>query len=132
MSRVSRGFKARRRRKKILKLAKGFRGTRSRNFRSAVSVVHRALQFSYRDRRTKKRDFRRLWVIRINASVRSYGLKYSEFVHGMKLAGIKLDRSVLADLAVHEDQRPMQELVDKVRLALSKHQDAIKLDDSNK
>ena len=118
MSRVARGFKARRRRKKILKLSKGFRGTRSRNFRSAISVVHRALTFSYRDRRTKKRDFRRLWVIRINAAVRSHGLKYSQFIHGMKLAGIDLDRSVLADMAVDSDQRIFAEVVNKTKIAL--------------
>ena len=119
MSRVSRGFKARRRRKKILKLAKGFRGTRNHNFRSAVSVVHRALVYSYRDRRTRKRDFRSLWIIRINAAARRYGLKYSEFIHGLKLAQVDLDRSVLAQYAAGEDQTVFKELVNVSKAALS-------------
>lgn len=103
MSRVNRGFKARRRRKKVLHLSKGYRGTRHRNFRSAIHVVHRALSYAYRDRRTKKREFRKLWIIRINAACRNHGLKYSEFIHGLSLAGVDLDRSVLANLAISDD-----------------------------
>ena len=99
MSRVKRGFKARRRRKKVLHMSKGFRATRNSNFRSAVHVVHRALAFAYRDRRAKKRDFRKLWIQRINAASRQYGLKYSELMHGLKLARVDLDRSVLAHMA---------------------------------
>ena len=119
MSRVARGFKARRRRKKILKLSKGFRGTRHRNFRSAVSVVHRALVFAYRDRRTKKREFRTLWIARINAASRSYGLKYSEFIHGLKLAQVEMDRSLLAEYAASEDQTVFKELVQVSKSALA-------------
>ena len=102
MSRAKRGFKARRRRKKILALAKGFRGSRSSRFRTAIHVVRRSLVFAYRDRRVRKRDFRRLWIVRINAASRAGGLRYSEFMNGLKKAEIALDRSVLADLAVHE------------------------------
>lgn len=120
MSRVTRGFKARRRRKKILKLSKGFRGTRNHNFRSAVSVVHRALVFAYRDRRTRKREFRSLWITRINAAARSYGLKYSELMHGLKLAQIDIDRSLLAEYAASDDQAPFKELVKLSRAALAK------------
>ena len=102
MSRVKRGFKARKRRKNILKLAKGFRGSRKNRFKTAVHVVRRALCFAYRDRRTKKRDFRSLWIIRINAAARAHGLRYSEFMNGLNKAGITLDRSVLADLAIND------------------------------
>ena len=102
MSRVKRGFKARRRRKRILDLAKGFRGARNSRFRTAIHVVRRALCFAYRDRRVKKREFRRLWIIRINAASRSFGMKYSEFMGGLKKANVDLDRSVLANLAVSD------------------------------
>ena len=104
MSRVKRGFKARRRRNKVLDLAKGYRGSRNSRFRTAVHVVRRALCFAYRDRRVRKRDFRQLWIIRINAATRAAGMKYSEFMCGLKRAGIELDRSVLADLAVRDPQ----------------------------
>ena len=116
MSRVARGFKARRRRKRVLQLSKGYRGTRSRNFRSAIHVVHRALAYAYRDRRVKKREFRRLWIIRINAAARIHGLKYSELMHGLALAKVELDRSVLADLAVKNDGA-FKELVDIAKAA---------------
>jgi len=102
MSRAKRGFKARRRRKRILALAKGFRGARNSRFRTAIHVVRRALVFAYRDRRVKKREFRKLWIVRINAEARSEGLRYSEFINGLKRKGINLDRSVLADLALNE------------------------------
>ena len=98
--RIKRGFKARRRRKKILNLAKGFRGGRSKLFRTAADAVDKALMYAYRDRRAKKRDFRRLWITRINAAARMNGLSYSKFIHGLKTADIGLDRKVLADLAV--------------------------------
>ena len=98
--RIKRGFKARRRRKKVLKLAKGFRAGRSKLFRTAADAVDKALMYAYRDRRARKRDFRRLWITRINAGVRLNDLSYSKFIHGCKLANIELDRKVLAELAI--------------------------------
>jgi large subunit ribosomal protein L20 len=100
--RVKRGFKARRRRNKVLKLAKGYRGGRSKLFRTAADSVDKALMYAYRDRRARKRDFRKLWVVRINAGARMNDLSYSRFVHGLKLAGCELDRKVLADLAISD------------------------------
>lgn len=100
--RVKRGFKARRRRKKILKLAKGFRGGRSKLFRTAADAVDKALMYAYRDRRTRKRDYRRLWIARINAAARLNNLTYSKLMHGLKLANVDLDRKVLAELAVSD------------------------------
>jgi large subunit ribosomal protein L20 len=117
MSRVKRGTKARRRRKGILALAKGFRGSRSKRFKTAIHVVRRALCYAYRDRRVKKRDFRGLWIIRINAAARELGLKYSQFMNGLKKSGIELDRSVLADMAMN-DQKGFQHLVEKAKAAL--------------
>ena len=98
--RIKRGFKARRRRKRVLKLAKGFRAGRSKLFRTAADAVDKALMYAYRDRRARKRDFRRLWITRINAAVRLNNLSYSKFIHGCKLANIELDRKVLAELAI--------------------------------
>lgn len=100
--RIKRGFKARRRRKKILKLAKGFRGGRSKLFRTAADSLDKALMYAYRDRRARKRDFRRLWIVRINAAARMNDLSYSKFIHGLKLAGVELDRKILAELAVSD------------------------------
>lgn len=100
MARVKRGFKARRRRNKVLKLAKGFRGGRSKLFRSAVEAVDRSLKYAYRDRKVKKRDFRSLWIVRINAAARENGLTYGRLINGLKKAGVQLDRKVLAELAV--------------------------------
>jgi len=100
--RVKRGFKARKRRKKVLKLAKGFRGGRSKLFRTAADAVDKALMYAYRDRRARKRDFRRLWIARINAAARMNNLPYSKFIHGLKLADVRLDRKVLAELAVSD------------------------------
>ena len=100
--RVKRGYKARRRRKKVLKLAKGFRGGRSKLFRTAADAVDRALMYAYRDRRARKRDFRRLWIARINAAARINNLSYSKFIHGLKLANVHLDRKILAELAVSD------------------------------
>lgn len=100
--RVKRGIKARKRRKKILKLAKGFRGGRSKLFRTASNAVDKSLMYAYRDRRVRKRDFRRLWIVRINAAARMNDLSYSRFIHGLKVAGIELDRKVLADLAISD------------------------------
>jgi large subunit ribosomal protein L20 len=100
--RVKRGFKARRRRKKVLKLAKGFRGGRSKLFRTATDAVDKALMYSYRDRKARKRDFRRLWITRINAAARINNLSYSKFMRGLKLAGVEIDRKVLAELAISD------------------------------
>ncbi|HEY4681875.1 MAG TPA: 50S ribosomal protein L20 [Candidatus Acidoferrales bacterium] len=99
MPRVKRGTKRRYRRKKILKAAKGYFLTKSKLYRSAKEAVNRALRFGYRDRRNRKRDFRRLWIARIGAAARNEGLSYSQFIHGLKTAGVELDRKVLADLA---------------------------------
>ena len=100
--RVKRGFKARRRRKKVLKLAKGYRGGRSKLFRTAADAVDKALMYAYRDRKARKRDFRKLWIARINAASRMNNLSYSKFIHGLKLAGVELDRKVLAELAISD------------------------------
>ncbi len=100
--RVKRGFKARKRRKKVLKLAKGYRGGRSKLFRTAADAVDKALMYAYRDRRVRKRDFRRLWIARINAAARMNNLSYSKFVHGLKIASVELDRKVLAELAISD------------------------------
>jgi large subunit ribosomal protein L20 len=101
MPRAKRGNKRLERRKKILKLAKGYRGTKSKLYRSAKESVERGLNFAYTGRKLKKRDFRSLWIVRIGAAARLNGLNYSQFMHGLKLAGIELDRKVLADLAVN-------------------------------
>ncbi len=100
--RIKRGYKARRRRNKVLKLAKGFRGGRSKLFRTAADAVDKSLMYAYRDRRVRKRDFRRLWIARINAAARMNNMSYSKFIHGLKLANIEIDRKVLADLAVSD------------------------------
>lgn len=100
--RIARGFKARRRRKKVLQLAKGFRGGRSKLFRTAANAVDKALMYAYRDRKVRKRDFRKLWIIRINAAARMNEMSYSKFIHGLKLANIQLDRKVLAELAISD------------------------------
>ena len=102
MPRVKRGFKARQRRNKVLKLAKGYRGARSKLFRSATEAVDRALNYAFRDRKVKKRDFRALWITRINAASRNNGLSYSKLIHGLKQANVEIDRKVLADLAVSD------------------------------
>ena len=116
MPRVKRGFKARRRHNRILKQAKGYRGAHSRLFRSAVEAVERALVYAYRDRKQRKRAFRRLWIIRINAATRNLGMSYSKFIHGLGKAGIELDRRVLSDLAV-ADPKAFAELVELARAA---------------
>ena len=101
MPRAKRGNKRTERRKKILKIAKGYRGTKSKLYRSAKESVERGLNFAYTGRKLKKRDFRSLWIVRIGAAARLNGLNYSQFMHGLKTAGIELDRKVLADLAVN-------------------------------
>ncbi len=102
MARVKRGVTAHARHKKVLELAKGYRGRAKSSFRVAIEKVEKGLRYAYRDRRAKKRNFRALWIQRINAGVRAEGLTYSQFIHGLKLAGIELDRKVLADLAARE------------------------------
>ncbi len=100
MPRVTRGFKARRRRKKILKMASGYVGGRHRLFKTATEAVDRALSYAYRDRRTKKRDFRRLWIARISAAAKMNGISYSKLMGGLKKADIELDRKVLSNMAI--------------------------------
>ena len=102
MTRATNSVASRARRKKMLGLAKGYRGRSKNCYRLARSRVEKGLQYAYRDRRNKKRDFRGLWIQRINAGAREHGLIYSQFMHGLKLAGITLDRKVLADMAVRE------------------------------
>lgn len=102
MSRVKKGYKARRRRNKVLKLAKGYRGARSKLFRTATEAVDKALVYAYTGRKLKKRDFRRLWIARINAAARINGLSYSRLIDGLKKATVDLDRKVLADIAVSD------------------------------
>jgi large subunit ribosomal protein L20 len=104
MARVKRGVTAHARHKKLLGMAKGYRGRNSTVFRIAVEKVEKGLQYAYRDRRNRKRDFRGLWIQRINAGAREHGLTYSQFMHGMKLAGLELDRKVLSDLAIREPE----------------------------
>ncbi len=102
MPRVKRGTKTRRRHKKVLKLAKGNVGGRRRGYRQARETVEKGLVYAYRDRKVRKRDFRSLWIVRINAAAHLHGLSYSRLMRGLKLAGVDLDRKVLADLAVRD------------------------------
>jgi large subunit ribosomal protein L20 len=104
MARVKRGVTTHARHKKVLELAKGYRGRGGTAYRIAIEKVEKALRYAYRDRRNKKRDFRGLWIQRINAAVREHGLTYSQFMHGVKLAGLELDRKVLSDLAIREPE----------------------------
>jgi large subunit ribosomal protein L20 len=104
MSRVKRGVTARKRRRTILKQAKGFFGARSRLIRTATEAVNKAMKYAYRDRRVRKREFRQLWIARINAAARLNNISYSRFVDGMNKAGIELDRKILAELAVNDPQ----------------------------
>ncbi len=102
MARVKRGFRARRRRKKVLKLARGFRGARSKLYRTARNAVFKSLSYAYRDRRVRKRDFRRLWIARINAATRQRGVPYSRFIYALKQSNIEIDRKILADIALRD------------------------------
>ncbi len=104
MARIKRGVTARKKRRKILKMAKGFFGARSRLLRTATEAVHKALTYAYRDRRGRKREFRRLWIARINAAARLNNISYSRLIDGMKKAEIGLDRKILADMAVNDPQ----------------------------
>ena len=104
MARVKRGVTTHARHKKVLRLAKGYRGRSSTAYRIAIERVEKGLQYAYRDRRNRKRDFRALWIQRINAGAREHGLTYSQFMHGIKLAGLDLDRKVLSDIATREPE----------------------------
>ncbi|RAU21642.1 50S ribosomal protein L20 [Paramagnetospirillum kuznetsovii] len=117
MSRVKRGVTTHARHKKILKLAKGYRGRSSTCFRVAIQKVEKALRYAYRDRRAKKRNFRALWIQRINAGARAHGMPYSRFMDGLKKANIALDRKVLSDIAIREPEA-FKSLVDKAQAAL--------------
>ncbi len=116
MARVSRGVTARAKHKKVLKRAKGYYGRRKNVFRVAVQAVERGLQYAYRDRRNRKRDFRGLWIQRINAGVRMHGITYSQFINGLKKATIEIDRKVLAELAVNQPEI-FKALVEKAQSA---------------
>ena len=118
MPRVKRGVTARARHKKVLAQAKGFRGRRSSVFRIAKEAVMKAGQYQYRDRRQKKREFRRLWIARINAAVRETGMTYSVFMNGLKKASIDIDRKVLADLAVH-DKAAFNRIAEQAKASLA-------------
>ena len=118
MARVKRGVQARRRHKKILKQAKGYYGARSRVYRVAIQAVIKAGQYAYRDRKARKRQFRRLWIVRINAGARANGLSYSRLIAGLKKAAIDIDRKVLADLAVR-DAVAFGALAEKARASLA-------------
>ena len=118
MPRVKRGVTARARHKKVLALAKGFRGRRGNVYRIAKEAVMKAGQYAYRDRRTKKRVFRQLWIARINAAARSNGLTYSQFANGIRKAGIDIDRKVLADIAYH-DPAAFTGIVNQVKATLA-------------
>ena len=118
MSRVKRGVTSHARHKKILKMAKGYRGRSKNCFRIALQRVEKALQYAYRDRRNKKRDFRGLWIQRINAGVRELGLTYSVFINGLSKAGIQVDRKIMADLAMNQPEA-FKSLVDKAKKALA-------------
>ncbi|MBB6054851.1 50S ribosomal protein L20 [Tolumonas osonensis] len=117
MPRVKRGVTARARHKKVLNAAKGYYGARSRIYRVAVQAVTKAGQYAYRDRRQKKRQFRQLWIARINAASRQNGLSYSRFINGLKKASIEIDRKILSDIAVH-DKATFTALVEKAKAAL--------------
>lgn len=114
MPRVKGTHVTRRRRKKVLKLAKGYFGSKHRLFKSANAQVMKSLLYAYRDRRQRKRDFRKLWITRINAATRMHGLSYSRFMHGLKAAGIEINRKMLADLAVN-DKETFAQLVSKAK-----------------
>ena len=114
MARVKRGVQARAKHKKIIKQAKGYRGRSKNVFRIAIEKVEKGLQYAYRDRRTKKRNFRGLWIQRINAGVREYKMSYSEFMNGIKKANINIDRKILADLAKNNPST-FKFIIDKIR-----------------
>ncbi len=117
MPRAKGGTKSHARHKKVLKMAKGYREARSKHYSVAKETVRRALRFQYRDRKVKKREFRRLWIIRINAAAQENGLTYSRLIHGLKIAGMELDRKILAELAV-SDKKAFAEIAEAAKRAL--------------
>lgn len=117
MARIKRAVNAHKKRRKVLKLAKGYFGSRSKQYRAATEQVARSLRYAYEGRKLRKRDFRRLWITRINAATRQHDLSYSRFMHGLKLAGVELDRKILADMAV-SDPAGFATLVDTAKAAL--------------
>ncbi len=119
MPRVKGGSKTRQRRKKVLKMAKGYVAGRGRLYRTAVDAVHRALAYSYRHRKTKKRDFRRLWITRINAAARIHGLSYSRLMDALRKAHVELDRKILADLAV-SDPGAFSKIAEKAKASIQR------------
>ena len=119
MPRVKRGVTAKARHKKVIKLAKGYRGRAKNCFRTAIQRVEKGLQYAYRDRKTRKRDFRSLWIQRINAAVREQGLVYSQFIKGIKLVGIELNRKMLSELAIYNAD-VFTEILNKAKEALKK------------
>jgi large subunit ribosomal protein L20 len=118
MSRVKGGVTSRARHKKVIKLAKGYRGRSNNNYRLALERVEKAMQYAYRDRRVKKRSFRALWIQRINAAVRTHDMSYSQFMNGVHKAGIEVDRKVLAELA-YSDDAGFKTIVDQAKAALA-------------
>ena len=118
MPRVKRGTKRKERRKKLLGLAKGYYLNKSKLFKFARQAVEKALVYAYRDRKTRKRDFRRLWIIRIGAAARQNGLNYGQFIHGLKVAGVDLDRKMLADIAI-QDPTAFSSLVETAKKAVA-------------
>ncbi|WP_085523151.1 50S ribosomal protein L20 [Tuberibacillus sp. Marseille-P3662] len=117
MARVKGGYVTRRRRKKVLKLAKGYYGAKHKLFKTAQQQVFKSLTYAYRDRRQRKRDFRRLWIARINAAARNNGLSYSRLMYGLKQSGVDVNRKMLADLAVN-DKEAFTELANKAKTAV--------------
>lgn len=117
MPRVKRAVHSHKKRRKVLKAAKGYRGGHKRLLRSAKEAVARGLAYAYRDRRTRKREFRSLWIVRVNAAARENGLSYSQFLHGLKKAGVEVDRKVLADLALN-DAEAFRRLAETARAAI--------------
>lgn len=117
MARVKRSVNAKKKRRKVLSRAKGYYGMRSRSYRNAKQQVQHSMQYQYRDRRTKKREFRKLWITRINAAARENGMSYSAFMNGLSKAGVELDRKVLADMAV-TDPKAFAAVVEIAKAAL--------------
>jgi large subunit ribosomal protein L20 len=123
VARVKRSVHAKKKRREVLEQAKGYRGLKNTSYKRAKEQVLKSLTYSYRDRRVRKRDFRRLWIVRINAGARQHGLSYNQFIHGLKLAEIDLDRKVLADIAV-ADPKAFEALAESAKSALAAAKDS--------
>ncbi len=124
MPRSTNAVASRKRRKRVIKAAKGYRGFRSKLYRYAKDAVRKAMVYNYRDRKNRKRMFRRLWILRINAATRSHGLTYSRFTEGLKAAGIEIDRKIMADIAV-KDEAAFLTLIQQAKQALEKKKSAV-------